>query len=84
VAVVFVTAEGRTFEADRDVNVKPLPGLGAKAAPPTVVTPGPAAPVTIPGGSTPLPPPKGAELPPATGTVLPPPGTLLPVPEFPK
>jgi hypothetical protein len=83
VAVVFASTDGRTFEADRDVTVKPLPGLGGKTAPPTVVTPGPTVPVTIPGGSTPLPPPKGVELPP-TGTVLPPPGSLLPVPEFPK
>lgn len=74
VAVVFTTNDGRSFEADRDVQVKPLPGIG-KAAP-TVVMPGPVPPMTISGGSTPLPPPKG--------TLLPQPGEVLPVPDFPK
>ncbi len=86
VAVVFTSTDGRTFEADRDVQVKPLPGLGGKAVPtvvvpagptPSVVVPtGPVPPRSVPGGSTPLPPPKG--------TVLPPPDGVLPVPEFPK
>jgi hypothetical protein len=84
VAVVFTTTDGKSYEADRDVQVKPLPGLGKTM--PTVVTPGPTTPVmpaTIPGGSTPLPPPKGTVVP-DPGTVLPPPGSLLPVPDFPK
>lgn len=75
VAVVFTTNDGRTFEADRDVQVKPLPGLGGKAVPTVVVPAGPVPPVMIPGGSMPLPP---------KGTVLPSPDGVLPVPDFPK
>lgn len=74
VAVVFTTNDGRCFENDRDVQVKPLPGIGGKATP-TVVGPNPS--------PTPLLPPRGTELPPP-GTVLPPPGAVLPVPDFPK
>lgn len=72
VAVVFTTNDGRSFESDRDVTVKPLPGIGK--ATPTVVVPGPVMPVL---------PPKGTELPPP-GTILSPPGSVLPVPDFPK
>jgi hypothetical protein len=81
VAVVFNTPDGKSFETDRDVQVKPLPGIGKPT--PTVVTPGPVVPLSIPGGpSTPLP-PKGTMVP-DPGTILPPPGSLLPIPEFPK
>lgn len=76
VAVVFTTNDGRCFENDRDVQVKPLPGIGGKAMP-TVVGPNPNS------SPTPLLPPRGSELPPP-GTVLPPSGNLLPVPDFPK
>jgi hypothetical protein len=82
VAVVFTTPDGKSFETDRDVQVKPLPGIGKATT--TVVVPGPAVPLSIPGGtSTPLPPPKGSVVP-DPGTILPPPGALLPIPEFPK
>ncbi len=82
VAVVFTSNDGRSFESDRDVTVKPLPGIGKST--PTVVLPGPTPPVIIPGGPTmPGLPPKGTELPPP-GTILPPPGSVLPVPDFPK
>lgn len=81
VAVVFTTTDGRSFESDRDVTVKPLPGIGKPT--PTVMPPGPVMPLNIPGGSTPLPPPKGTTVP-EPGTLLPPPGSVLPVPDFPK
>jgi len=59
VAVVFTTNDGRQFESDRDVQVKPLPGLGGKATPTLV----------LPPRGTELPPP-GTVLPPP-GNVLP-------------
>ncbi len=78
VAVRFTTNDGRSYEADKDVFVKPLPGLGNKSSIPltmpmsggTVIT----APMTVI-------PPVGQPL--DTG-VLPMPGNLLPMPEFPK
>ncbi len=86
VAVVFTTNDGRSYESDRDVTVKPLPGIGKPAPPPTVVLPGPgpAPPITMPSGPImPVLPPKGTVVP-DPGTILPPPGSVLPVPEFPK
>ena len=77
VIVQFTTNDGRSFEADRDVTVKPLPGVSRTTPGPTPV------PVVMPPASTPLPPPASVELP-RPGTILPPPGSLLPVPEFPK
>lgn len=59
VAVVFTTNDGRSFEADRDVNVKPLPGLNPRT-PPVVMPPPPSNELPKPG--TILPPP---------GTLLP-------------
>ena len=50
VAVVFVTNDGKQFESDRDVTVKPLPGVSR----PSVVTP-PI--VELPKPGTVLPPP---------------------------
>lgn len=39
VAVVFTTNDGRNYEADRDVTVKPLPGLNPRTAPVPAVMP---------------------------------------------
>ncbi len=99
VAVTFTTTDGRSFENDRDVNVKPLPGIGPKVVPiptptptptPTVVVPdrSPAPPLVVPSGPLPplgMPAPVGSPpLPPPKSVELPPPATLLPVPDFPK
>ncbi len=70
VTVQFTTTDGKPFKSDRDVTVKPLPGL----ARPTVTTP------VVPLGPVP---PTTLDVP-KLGTVLPPPSGLLPLPEFPK
>lgn len=61
VAVRLVTLDGQGYEADRDVTVRPLPGVG----------PGPTGPATIPPPAVPLPrpdvPPGAEELPPPPG-----------------
>jgi hypothetical protein len=71
VVVRFTTPGGRTFEAERDVTLRPGTALPTPmspvapplVAPPTVVTP-PAAVTPPPAKSEPLPPPKGAAEPP--------------------
>lgn len=50
VAVVFTTNDGRSYEADRDVSVKPLPGLNPRPAPVMVMP-------ELPKPGTILPPP---------------------------
>lgn len=56
VAVQFITNDGRSFEADRDVTVKPLPGLNPRATPVPVVMPPPTS-NELPRPGTILPPP---------------------------
>jgi len=72
VNVRLTAQDGKTFEADKDVNVKPMPGLGTKVEPPLTMP-------SKPGTS--VIPPVGTVLDP--GGVLPQPGALLPMPEFP-
>ncbi|OWK36981.1 hypothetical protein FRUB_07903 [Fimbriiglobus ruber] len=64
VAVRFITLDGKEYEADKDVTVRPLPGVGPHGPPP---------------GSAPPPanelPPPSVSLPPRPGTVAVPPGT---------
>jgi len=71
VVVQFKTADGRVFEADRDVRVRPappsVPGPPAPAVPPAPV------PVVPPAGE-PLPPPRKLDLPPPPAQVQPLPG----------
>lgn len=54
VAIRLTTLDGRPFEADRDVTVRPLPGVQAPVAMP-VPTPHPA--TTMPSPHVPIPPP---------------------------
>jgi hypothetical protein len=64
VAVRLTTADGRAFEADRDVTVRPVvsPAPAASAAPRQPVLPGvapPGVPSELPPGTEELPPPSG-------------------------
>lgn len=88
VAVRLVTADGRTFEADREITVRPLPQAYPRANPPQPAYPV-VPPVTPPGGRVPLlpgTPPPGVPpaIPPGTEELPPPAGlpgrgaTLLP------
>lgn len=62
VSVQFVTLDGKPFEADKDVGVKPLPGVGPHGSPVVIPPPG------VPD----RPPPPGAEeLPPPAARLLP-------------
>jgi hypothetical protein len=76
VAVKFTTNDGRSYEADKDVYVKPLPGIMNKSSGPIPLE----MPTVISGPVTVIP-PVGQPL--DTG-VLPTPGTMLPMPEFPR
>lgn len=81
VAVRFTTNDGRSYESDKDVYVKPLPGLGNKSSVPMPLTMPSSGGSTIITGPVTVIPPIGQPL--DTG-VLPMPGNLLPMPEFPK
>ena len=67
VTVRFTTADGRTYEADKDCAVKPLPGVGPRpvampTGPAVEVVPAPPSavltPPSFPSDSAPLPPPR--------------------------
>jgi hypothetical protein len=76
VAVRFITTDGRTFETDRDVTVRPVPeamprGVPGPAVPAPAVpgrepifptNPPPGVPSVLPPGTEELPPPKGVGL----------------------
>ncbi len=62
VSVQFVTLDGKPFEADKDVSVKPLPGVGPHGGP-TIIPP--------PGVPDRPPPPGAEELPPPAARLLP-------------
>jgi hypothetical protein len=77
VTVRFTTTDGRLYEADKDVQVKPLPGLpprGGFGAPAPTGQPGAMAPVMQ---NQPMPPPDSTLLP-IPRTVEPAPATLQP------
>jgi len=86
VAVRLTTLDGRAYEADRDVTVRPLPGVAAPAAAPPTAAPLPAPALPAPA----LPAPAGPrteelrpeELPPPSpsGSFKPPAARLLPPP----
>ena len=62
IAVRLITTDGRAFEADRDVTVKPPPGpRGGGRQPVFPEMPPPGVPSAIPPGAEELPPPAPAE-----------------------
>lgn len=78
VTVRFNTLDGRTFEADKDVTIRPLPGIGPHGLPSPIPTPlsSPATPATPPQPPT-IPTPNVPELP------FPAPAAQLRLPENP-
>jgi len=74
IAVRFETGDGKAFEADKDVPVKLLPGVGTRPAEPTF--PG----NELPPPSVTIPP---AAMLPGSGPILPSDAELLPPPAFP-